>query len=411
MRPADGPRRLPGVQASRGCTEPAAIALAAALATRALGPRAERVSVRCDRATLKNAQAARIPGAGGARGAELAAALGVSSGDPERGLEALEAVRAEQVEGAERLVVAGAVTVEEFVQEGPPSLWIEARVEGGGHVGRALLAGSHTTLVALELDGVPVAERPGWAEEGVRSDPDWEGWELEGVLALADALEADDLEWYYGALELNLLASGGARSTAAGSVADRAEAVAAAASRARMEGEPVTVVTSGFSGNQGLTASIPVWAVGEARRASRSELARALATSHYVGSYVRGYTGLLSSFCNAVHAASAGAAAGCVRLLGGDAGQAELACRLVLATATGVLCDGGKPACSLKVGLGAHQAVRAAERAVAGGAVSVTDGLGAEDFRGMLENLRRLAEQVMPQVDHQVLAIVRGACP
>lgn len=400
-------KRLPGVQPSRGCTEPGAIALAAALASRAGGGDVLRVAVACDRNTLKNAQAPAIPGAGGERGAELAAALGALVGDPAGGLEALRGVGEEDVARARRLIGSGAVAVGLRPLDGPPRLSVEARVATSAGEGRALLEDAHTRVVALERDGVPVPELlPAWVSaEAPRSDPTWEGWALADVVALADALDPEDAAALLAALRTNLSA-GEAPEAPGADRADRlAESVAGRGSRARMEGRPVTVVTSGFSGNQGLVASVPVWALAREVGADESALARALATSHLVGSYVRSFTGVLSPLCNAVQAASAGAAAGCVRLLGGGLAEVERACVDVLASVAGTLCDGAKPACSLKVALGAGQAVRIARRAVESSSPPSRDGIAGATLEETARNLARLVHPAMAAVDAELLTI------
>ncbi len=368
----------------------------------------QTLSVLCDRSTLKNAQAPGIPGTGGMKGALLAAALGALAGDADRGLEVLAAVEEEQAQAARRLVESGAVSVELFPQDGPPRLHIEARVETAAGAGRALLEGAHTRLVALERDGESVAARPAWASSDLPLlDPTWEGCSFDDAFALADALDEGDSSWLLEALKTNLIACGA--NVAVSSDADLSvvgEDRAAVGSLARMQGRAVTIMTSGFSGNQGLVASIPVWVIAQSVGADDASLARALATSHLVGSFVRSFTGVLSPLCNAVHAAGAGAAAGCVRLLGGDAAAAERASKLVLATGGGVVCDGAKPACSLKVGLGASLAIRAARKVARGAGLDPSDGVAGETLAETARNLGRLAHPAMKGVDEELLRMI-----
>ncbi|MEZ6188772.1 MAG: L-serine ammonia-lyase, iron-sulfur-dependent, subunit alpha [Planctomycetota bacterium] len=402
-------KRLPGIQASRGCTEPAAVAFAAAAAARALDAPVEAVRVRCDPNTLKNAQAAGIPGSGGRSGAALAAALGALAGDPDRGLQALSDVPPAALHAAEALVAEGRVQVEQRPSDGAPRLWVEAEVTGGGHRGVARLVDAHSRLVALERDGTPV---PGAADPGAppATDPDWSGWSLDRVLALADVLDAEDRASVLLGLGTNLAACG--RPLPQGlDLPERAERIAERASCARMTGRPVTLTTSGFSGNQGLVATIPVGVVAEALGADEATLARALATSHLVGSFVRARTGILSPVCNATQAASAGAAAGCALLLGGSPGQLERAAVRVLATTGGVVCDGAKAACSLKVGLGAALAVRAAQRVLADDALELRDGIAGETLAETAANLGRIAHPGMQRADQELLAIALGKAP
>ncbi|MCA8922189.1 MAG: L-serine ammonia-lyase, iron-sulfur-dependent, subunit alpha [Planctomycetes bacterium] len=400
-------KRLPGIQPSRGCTEPAAIALAAALAARAATGSVRAVSVLCDRSTLKNAQAARIPGTQGLTGAKLAAALGAIAGDPARRLEALSGTSQRDVERAQRLISGGTVQVGLHPQAGRTRIWIEARVETDAANALARLEDAHTRVVALEADGARV-NPPAWASScGPPLDPSWEGYSLRQVLAEAECLSGEDAEALLAALHANLTACAWKGPSERGAdLPTRAELLAERGSLARMEGYPVTVVTSGFSGNQGLVASIPVWIVAEELGVAERELARALAVSHLVGSYVRSFTGVLSPLCNAVQAASAGAAAGCAKLLGGGEGEIERAAKRVLAASGGIVCDGAKPACSLKVGLGAAQAVRAASGVMEGTSIELRDGVAAETLEGTAKNLARIAYPGMQLADEELLEVV-----
>lgn len=355
-------QHLPCVQRSTGCTEPAAVALAAALAARAAGGAPRAVHVVCDPGTLRNGLRAGVPGAGGRAGLPLAAALGALAGEPERRLDVLARVKARDVERAAAWVRSGGVTV-----AGRPEadgLWVEARVEARvGARGLARLVGGHDRVVALERDGVGL-DLPAWcapAAVAAGRAP----VSLDEALALAEALDDEDAAALLAGMETNLAAALFAgRGPAAASVApeDDAEGLATAAALARMTGAQVTVVTSGWSGNQGLVATLPLEALARRVGSSRDALARALATSHLVARLLRDRAP--SPLCHALVAASAGAAAGCARLLGGGRAQVERAALLVLAAAGAPACDGAKPACALRVGLAAAQAVRCARRAL-----------------------------------------------
>jgi hypothetical protein len=263
---------------------------------------------------------------------------------------------------------------------------VDARVTTArGVVGEARLRGDHTNLVALLRDGAPLP-LPAWARE--RAPAAAPPASLAQALALAEALGPDDEDALLEGLEVNLDAA-----RAAGAVlgpyedaAEEAGALAEAAAYARMQGRRLTVVTSGWSGNQGLVASIPVGVVGRRLGLPPRDLARGLATSHLVGALLR--EGTPSPLCHALVAASAGAAAGCARLLGRGPGPIERAAQLALATAGAAACDGAKPACALRVGLAAAQAVRAARRAVA---ATPCDAVGGLVGATLEETARRLA--------------------
>lgn len=369
--------RLPCVQRSTGCTEPASVALAAALAARAVASSnpPHQITITCDQGTYRNGLRAGVPGASGRAGLGLAAALGALAGDPDRRLEALVGVTPADVDRALALVEADRVSV--AVREGPDEgLWIEATVEAGASWGGARLVGDHTRVVELtrDLDPLPL---PSWAARGPGpSGAAPRPATLDEALALADALDEEDEAALLEGMETNVGAAlVGGRGPGSDGLApeDEVEAMASAASLARMSGCPVAVVTSGWSGNQGLVATLPIEVVGRRAGASRRELARALATSHLVARLLRERAP--SPLCHALVAASAGAAAGCVQLLGGGRAAIERACHLVIGSAGAAACDGAKPACSLRVGLGAVQAVRCARRALEAPTADLTGGL------------------------------------
>lgn len=378
--------RLPCVQRSTGCTEPASVALAAALAARAAGGEPRAISIVCDRGTFRNGLRAGVPGAEGRTGLELAAALGAVAGDPDRRLEVLAGVTSADVERALALVVVGAVMVT-MREEADEGLWVSAVVEADRSRGGARIEGGHTHVVELtrDLDPLPL---PAWsAPPGPAAPPPAS---LAEALALADAIDEDDEAALIRGLETNLaaaVAGGVGPSSLETPPEDEAEAMAAAASLARMRGQRVAVVTSGWSGNQGLVATLPLAAVAQRTGASRRELARALATSHLVARLLRDRAP--SPLCHALLAASAGAAAGCARLLGGGPDEVERACHLVIGGAGAAACDGAKPACSLRVGLGSAQAVRCARRALSPSDADLTGGVVGSTLE---ETARLLAE-------------------
>lgn len=355
------------------------MALAAALAARAAAGEPWSIVVVCDAGTHQNGRLAAVPGCGGRAGLELAAALGAVGGDPDRALDVLAGVGPEARETAANLAAGGAVSV---TCDGASALSIRARVESDRFTGEARLEGHHLHLVRLGRDGEPLPP-PAWAAAPGDATPAT----LDGALALADAVDVEDEAWLVEGLARNVEAAGDV-ALAGLDAPEAAAALAEAASRARMTGAPVAVTTSGWSGNQGLVATLPLRAVAPA--AGRAALARAAATSHLVGHLLR--EGSPSPLCHALLAASAGAAAGCARLLGGDRDAVERAVALVVASAGAAGCDGAKPGCALRVGLAAGQAVRCARRAVAG-PVDVVGGLVGATVEETARRVARVASR------------------
>lgn len=398
---------LPGVQRALGCSEPGAIALAAASAARAVGGRVQAIEILCDAHTLKNSLGAGIPGAKG-HGPNLAGALGAIGGDPTLALEVLASVEAADLAEAEALLEAGGVSHALCDPTQGGGIFVEVRVRTELGLGSTRIEGSHSRIIAVAVDGVSRTVELSTSEEGDHETSCWDTIDLSGVWELADGLDEEDRGILLGGLEANLAAArAGLGQEPVGSLEPglRAELYAAAAANHRMLGSSLPVQTSGFSGNQGLVATLPVWAQAEALGASRDELAEALALSHLVGRYVRTRTGVVSLLCNAVQGASAGAAAACVRLRGGDLDGVRRAIELTLASVAGTVCDGAKPGCSLKVGLGASRALRSAEMALAGLSPTVRDGLVGADLEETLANLGSLAAG-LGQAEAELLRIV-----
>jgi len=416
---------LKGVQPSLGCTEPGAIALACALARRAVGGEIQRVSVVCDPNVFKNALAVGVPGADGLCGIPIAAALGALAGDPDLRLEVLAPIEADDVRRAEQLVAGGRVDCE--VGRGYRGIHIEATVQTGSGTGGTVIEETHTGVTKITANGEPVA-LPAWATrfaDGATSPDSLVGRSLQDVLALARDLSSSEKEFLlrgvrmnqeagrkgitvcpgmgYGAHLARLMEEG----TVADDAAGRATALAAAAVDARMSGLKVSIMASGNSGNQGITATIPVAEVARELGADDDALAYALATSHLVVEYAKSHVGDLSALCGVYAAAAPGAAAGIIRLLGGDESSIARAIGLLVGNVSGVICDGAKAGCAVKVGTAAGLAVRTAYLAMSGVGVPWTDGIVASTPEESMRNLGRLA-QAMQRTDAVILEIMVG---
>jgi len=416
---------LKGVQPSLGCTEPGAIALACALARRAVGGEVQRISVVCDPNVFKNALAVAVPGTSGLCGIPIAAALGALAGDPDLRLEVLTPVEADDVRRAQQLVTGGRVDCR--VDRGYRGIHIEATIQTVSGTGRAVIEGTHTGVTEITANGDPVA-LPGWAarlKDGATPPDFLVGRSLQDVLALAKNLSSSEKEFLLRGVRMNQAAgrmgitecpgmgygANRARLMEEGALADdvagRATALAAAAADARMSGMTVSIMTSGNSGDQGIAATIPVAEVARELGADDDALAYPLATSHLVVAYAKSHIGNLSALCGVYAAAALGAAAGIIRLLGGDGSSIAYAIGLLVGNVSGVICDGAKAGCAVKVGTAAGLAVRTAYLAVRGVGVAWTDGIVASTPEESMRNLGRLA-QAMQRTDEAILKIMAG---
>jgi len=416
---------LDGVQVSLGCTEPGAIALACALARKAVGGEVERVSVLCDANVFKNALGVGVPGADGQRGVAIAAALGAEAGDPDLRLKVLAAVEPDHLRRANRLIADGQVDCE--VDRGRTGIYIEATVRTTEGVGRAVIAGTHLGVTEITANDEP-AELPGWVarrrQEKVQGGSVLDG-SLHDVLTVAEDLTSSDKEFLLEGVRMNQaagrvgieespgLAYGAtmARLIDRGHLADdasgRATAVASAAVDARMSGLPVPIMASGDSGNLGITATVPVAEVARRLGADDDRLASALAVSHLVVAYIKHRVGNLSALCGVYTAGAPGAAAGMIRLLGGDEAAIGRAIALVVGNVSGVICDGAKAGCALKVGTASGLSVRTAYQAMQGTEVSGSDGILGDTPERSVYNLARLGEG-MREADATILDIMMG---
>lgn len=421
---------LQGVQPSLGCTEPAAIALAAALAREAVGGEVKKVTVLCDVNVFKNSLRVGIPGLKGVRGAPIAASLGALVGESQLRLEILSKVTPEDVSAARELVNRGLIDVSTGERE-RPGLYIEALVETDRGSGRAIIENTHTNFTAVEADGQP-RPLPNWVGDGSKGEA--QGGEailkemtLGEMLELAENMTAEEMTYLLKGVRMNEAAGREGLAKRAGlgigaslaelvkeglladELASQAEVLAAAAVDARMSGLMVPVMTSGYSGNQGLVATIPVAIVTKGLEAGEEELAKAVATSHLITAYIKTYIGNLSALCGAYVAGGIGAAAGIVRLLGGGTAEIERVINIMMGNLAGVVCDGAKLGCALKVGTGAGVAVKSAMLAIRGVQMPEGEGIVAGTAESTVRNLGLLANPGMVQTDVQVLQIMLKA--
>ncbi|MCK9239468.1 L-serine ammonia-lyase, iron-sulfur-dependent, subunit alpha [Desulfocurvus sp.] len=413
-----------------GCTEPVAIALAAAAAVSLLPPGpVEGLALWVDPNIYKNGLAVIIPGTGGLCGLDMAAALGAEGGDPALGLEVLEPVDDAAVARARALVDAGAVGVD--LLEDHRGLYVRVCATRAGRRAEAVIEGVHDNIAALSRDGEPVADSPllgrGGARDG-RPLEDLEAWlraqSLAGLLALPDALDQEDLDFLEQGVRHNLrLAEHGlehavglgvgralerlaSRGLLGRDMLSAARILTSAAADARMGGAKLPAMSSAGSGNHGLTAILPIQAVAGFVDAPDRARLEAVALSHAVTAYVKAHTGRLSAVCGCSVAAGAGAAAGVARLLGGDAAQVAGAIKNLIEDLAGVICDGAKAGCALKLATAAGTAVQAALFAMQGVNVSHTDGIVGASPEQTMRNVGTLSTQGMVETDRTILRIM-----
>ncbi len=424
------------VSPALGCTEPVAVALAAAAAAGLLPTRSpDRIRIKVDGNVFKNGLAVMIPGTDGRRGLDLAAALGAVAGDAGRSMQVLEGLSPEQVEQAADLVSSNRVEVD--LDPDQQGLFIQAEVTAGRDTARALIQDAHDSIVDLQLNNLKVSDSVLLADnQDLNTLPahhgvgQLEAWlkeqSLSSLLDLVNQIDDQDLSFLRQGVDMNRKLAEFGLKHAPGlgvgkALADLAEnnvlhkdmllkakIWTAAAADARMAGADLPAMSSAGSGNNGLTAILPIWAAGEFLDCSETILLKAIGLSHLVTAYIKTHTGRLSAVCSCSLAAGAGSAAGLAYALGGDIHCLTRAINNVIEDLGGVLCDGAKTGCALKLATAAGSAVQAALLASRNvGAVPV-EGILGQSPEQSIAHLGRLCREGMPQTGATILDIMLG---
>ncbi|MCH4053555.1 MAG: L-serine ammonia-lyase, iron-sulfur-dependent, subunit alpha [Atopobiaceae bacterium] len=412
-----------------GCTEPIAVAFAAAVARDVLGCEPERLEVRCSGNIIKNVKSVTVPNSGGLRGIEAAATLGAVGGDPHRALEVLEAVDDAGRSRASELISAGYCDV--ALAEDVPNLYVQVTAHAGDSWSRATIAERHTNIVELVRDGkacdptpyLPKAHGTGEgdgpatpATADARSCLSLSSiWEFAHTARLAD-IEAPirrQLELNEAISDEGLAGDWGANigstllATRHDDVTCRARARAAAGSDARMSGCALPVVIICGSGNQGITASMPVLEYARELGSLDEELVRAVALSDLTAVHAKSYIGELSAFCGAVTAACGAGGAICM-LRGGTFSDYEATVVNTLANVGGIVCDGAKPSCAAKIAASVDAALLGCDMALRENSFRGGDGLVASDAEKTIRSMGYVGRVGMHPTDVEILNIMIG---
>jgi len=402
-------------KASLGCTEPAAVAWAAALAAEQGGGPVRQVRLVVDPRTYKNCYAVGLPNSGRATGILWALALGAHLPDGSLGLRSFEGTVPDSIEAARILLEQHGVQVE--VDARQTSLLVDVTVVRAQGVGRAVLAREHTNLVRLERDG----RLMGGADSAPGPDlaPSLRqavaALSIQQCMDLARTLKPEDRESLREGVAMNLaIARHGLTLLPPGFVAPagqdsqtRLSRLVSAGVFARMSGEARTVMTLAGSGNKGITVSVPVSLWGRESGHPEELIEEALAFACLMTTATTWHLGTLSAICGAANAAGIGIASALVLLEGGSARQVGLAVANMVGNVAGMICDGAKIGCAMKTMTGVDAAFRAASLALSDIGIPATDGIVGEDGASSLVNLGRLAQVGMAGVDAEILRIMQ----
>ena len=403
-----------------GCTEPAAVSLCVAKATELLGSVPEKISLMLSGNIIKNAMGVGITGTG-MIGLPIAVALGALVGKSEYGLEVLRDVTPEALEKGKLFIAEDRIKIGHH--KNPPSnLHIEVDVEAAGHKARAVISGSHTNFIFYSTDDTVLFEKnSGDTAEDVADDV---SLTESMVYEFAMTAPLDRIRFILEAGWMNRDAARPALKDDYGHGLGKVIrnqgirlfgdtpvrhilSMTSAACDARMGGAQVPVMSNSGSGNQGITATLPVVCYAEDIGASEEDLARALALSSLTSIYIKQSLGRLSALCGCV-VASTGASAGLVHLMGGGFEEVCAAIKNMVANLTGMICDGAKPACAMKITSGVSTALMSAMLAMNGKCVTSQEGIVCDDIDRTVHNLTSIGREAMTETDHLVLDIMVG---
>ena len=407
------------LMAAMGCTEPIAIAYAAAKAYRELGEMPERIRISCSGNMIKNVKGVTVPNSGGQKGIETAAVLGVLGGNADRMLEVISDVDEEARRRTRELVAAGICEV--ALAENVPNLYIKAEMWSKNHKAAVIIEEHHTHIQEIEKDGrtVFVSETKEVPEKHEQVSGDRTKMTLRGVLDYAETVDLTEVEDVLERqVRLNTAISQegldnpwGARvgktilENWGDDVKNLACARAAAGSDARMSGCPLPVIINSGSGNQGITVTMPIVTYAEKWHLSRERMYRGLLVSNLVSIYIKHYIGSLSAFCGAVTAAC-GAGAGITYMAGGTYEEIGGTITNTLANVGGIVCDGAKPSCAAKIASSVHAALLAHYMSTSRKEFRGGEGFVESDVEKTIKNMGYIGKIGMKETDREILNVM-----
>ena len=402
-----------------GCTEPVAVSLCVAKAAELLGVTPEYITARVSANILKNAMGVGIP-ATGMIGLPIAIALGALVGRSEYELEVLKDADAAAVEAGKQYIAEKRISIE--LKRGiTEKLYVEIEAVAAEHRAVAIISGGHSRFVYLQHDDKVLMDARGSGGEE-QQDADVE-LTLRKVYDFAMTTPIDEIEFIRESMQLNKAAAESAFVDDYGhslgrmlrqprelkimgdSVFSRILSYTASACDARMGGAKVPVMSNSGSGNQGITATLPVVVYGEECGATSEQMIRALTLSHLTVIYIKQSLGRLSALCGCVVAAS-GSSCGITYLMGGGYDEVACAVKNMIANLTGMICDGAKPSCALKLASGVSTALLSAMMAMEGRCVSKLEGIIDEDVDRSIHNLTAIGRDGMNTTDDLILDIM-----
>lgn len=403
-----------------GCTEPIAVSLCVAKATETLGCLPDSIEVVLSANVLKNAMGVGIPGTG-MIGLPIAISLGAIGGKSEYMLEVLKDCDTEKVEAAKKYIDKNTIIISQKTNI-TEKLYIEAVCKKDNSKARVIIAGGHTNFVFIQKDdNIILDTKYNFNKE--EEDEEETTLSLRRVYDFATTAPLEDIRFILDTAKLNRKAAEASfnnkfghsiglmmrnqteRSIFGNSTYSKIISYTSGACDARMAGAMVPVMSNSGSGNQGISATMPVVVYAEENGSTEEQLIRALVLSHLTVIYIKQSLGRLSALCGCVVSAS-GSSCGIVLLMGGGYDEVALAVKNMVATLTGMLCDGAKPSCSMKVATGASTALLSAVMAMEQKGATSVEGIIDEDVDQCIRNLTKIGSKSMNETDKTVLNIM-----
>ncbi len=411
------------VYPAMGCTEPVSVALCGAYAAQLLGQEVHQAVFRLDPGTYKNGCGVRIPNTDGEKGNLLAAAMGLLIAKPELQMEILSGADKALLARAKKMVQEKRVRLE--VAPDKHGFYIEASVQAkDGTDARCIIAGSHTDVVYLAKGEKVLKDARAKAQQTATwaFKEELKKAKLADLIAAAEAADADDLAYIKKGVEMNLKAAelGQALQKVGFYIKElvrkkllqmdlisSTKILTACAADARMDGQSIAVMSSGESGNQGVVTILVPWKVGKEMDVPEEKILKSIALSHLLNGYVKVFTGELAPICGCAIAAGVGASAAIVyQQRGANVPAITLAINNIISDIGGMLCDGAKSGCALKVVSSTDAAIRAAFMGMHDYGITEVEGFVGKSAEETIQNLGSISTVGMSAVDPMIVDIM-----
>lgn len=406
-----------------GCTEPVCVAFCAANAGKILDDEILSVDVEVNSGIYKNGMSAGIPNCTQV-GLDYAAAIGIFLKNTDKKLEILKDITEEIIEKAENLIKNNLVNIRLNEQEN--GLYVKCVVKTKTEKSSCIIRDAHTNIVLIEKDDKVLFESISDKNKSGENDviTELKNMKITDIRRIVDTISEDEIEFLLDGVEMNeKLASYSEKIKTGVGIGDvfRKEVgksliakdligkiilKVSSAAESRLDGCSFPTMSSSGAGTKGIVVIIPVSEAADVIGVSKEKKLKALAFAHLINRYINAHIGKLSPMCSCVMASSTAVSAGIAYLLGGNDEQIGYAIRNMSGTVTGMICDGGKVGCALKVSTGSVAAVMSAITAVNGAALRVSDGICAESPEECIHNMAKIGKDGMPQMDKTIIDIM-----